>query len=187
MMVQDAHDLPYAKENGVQAVELPYAGGDVGMVIILPEKGDFRSFEQDLNTDRLQTIFDSLTATGGTLWFPKFTFDSSFGLSDTLDSLGMPIAFNPKSADFTGMYHPDQSNTNLSIGDIRHKTHIAVDEEGTEAAAATGVEMVAVSGTSNPYEMTVDRPFLFCIRHQPTNAILFLGRVGDAGSASPEN
>ncbi|WP_330630243.1 serpin family protein [Halocatena halophila] len=186
MMVQSANELPYAEENGVQAVELPYVGDAVGMVILLPEAGQFRSFEQKLDADRLQSIFDSLTPTGGTLSLPKFSFETSVGLTETLSSLGMANAFDRSNADFTGMYQSETSDGNLFIDDIKHKTHIAVDESGTEAAAATGVSIGTTSAPVDPYEMTVDRPFLFCIRHQPTNAILFVGRVGDAGDIAPD-
>ncbi len=186
MMAQSANKLPYADESGVQAVELPYVGGAVGMVILLPKAGQFRSFERNLNADRLQSIVDSLTPTGGTLWLPKFSFETSVGLSETLASLGMANAFDRSNADFTGMYHAETSDGNLFLDDIKHKTHIAVDESGTEAAAATGVSIGTTSAPVDPYEMTVDRPFLFCIRHRPTNAMLFVGRVGDASSVAPD-
>ena len=112
---------------------------------------------------------------------PRFEFETSLQLSEALSSLGMPNAFSG-SADFSGMLPSDGS---LQIDEVYHDTYISVDEEGTEAAAATAVTMVA-SAPSRSFDLTFDRPFLFCIRDRPTDAVLFLGRVTDAGSAQPE-
>ena len=104
---------------------------------------------------------------------PKFEFESSFNLNETLKALGMPLAFDPEKADFSGM----DGTRGLSIADVVHKAFVSVDEEGTEAAAATAV--ILRTSLPPPAELVVDRPFLFLIRHNPTGTILFVGRVLD--------
>ena len=109
--------------------------------------------------------------------FPKFEYTSSFDLTKTLADLGMEDAFSPTKADFSGMTEEEP----LFIGLVVHKAFVAVDEAGTEAAAATAVAMRAGSAPrpEEPVPFTADRPFLFLIRHHATGAILFLGRVVD--------
>ena len=105
---------------------------------------------------------------------PRFEFDSEFSLKDTLAEMGMPIAFS-SSADFSGM----TGNPELFISDVVHKSFVAVDEAGTEAAAATAVIMRL---TAVPKQVTIDRPFIFLIRDIETGAILFVGRVMNPGA-----
>jgi serpin B len=110
---------------------------------------------------------------------PKFEFDSEFGLKDTLADMGMPVAFSPDEADFSGM----TGNSELFISDVIHKAFVAVDEAGTEAAAATAVIVGTTSmPTEPPVEVTVDRPFIFLIRDIETGSILFVGRVLNPGA-----
>ena len=103
---------------------------------------------------------------------PKFEFESEFSLSKTLAVMGMPVAFSA-NADFSGM----TGNRELFIKDVIHKAFVAVDEAGTEAAAATAVIMPASMPSGEPVQVTVDRPFIFLIRDIETGAILFAGRV----------
>jgi serpin B len=103
---------------------------------------------------------------------PKFKFDSSFSLKDALSDLGMPIAFSDQ-ADFSGM----TGNTDLNIADVVHKAYVAVDEQGTEAAAATGVIMSQMAIVSPPLTININQPFIFVIRDIQTGSILFVGRV----------
>jgi serpin B len=104
--------------------------------------------------------------------FPKFTTESSFQLKETLTSIGMPDAFDNMKADFSGI----TGTRDLFLGDVIHKAYITVDEKGTEAAAAT--DPIYYLGISNEInEVTVDRPFIYFIRDDETNAILFMGRV----------
>ena len=105
------------------------------------------------------------------LAMPKFSFSSQFGLKKTLSDLGMPLAFT--DADFSGM----DGQKDLLIQDVVHKAFVAVDEDGTEAAAATGVIMDAAAAPVSIKEMTVNRPFILLIRDIPTSSILFAGRV----------
>jgi len=109
---------------------------------------------------------------------PKFEFDSEFRLNDTLAEMGMPIAFSPGDADFSGM----TGNRELFISDVIHKAFVSVDEAGTEAAAATAVIMMRAAVSKPPVEVTIDRPFIFLIRDIETGAILFVGRVMNPGA-----
>ena len=177
-------DFQYATVDGHQLVELPYVGGGVSMVVVLPRDGRFEQFEQRLDAARLSTLLEALDEREGTLRLPKFTFESATSLKQTLSDLGMPVAFDQTDADFSGMADPEAGK--LFIGDVIHKSFVGVDEKGTEAAAATAVTMETTSAEVNPpkpFEMTVDRPFLFAIRHRRTDAVLFLGRVVDAAAA----
>ena len=107
------------------------------------------------------------------LSLPKFTFESQFNLSDTLKSMGMADAFEADIADFSGM----TGKKDLFISDVIHKAFVAVDEEGTEAAAATAVIMETTSAIMYDVTLTIDRPFIFIIRDKPSGQILFIGRV----------
>ena len=172
-------ETPYASVSGAEAVELPYVGGDVSMVLILPEEGGFEGFERDLDPGVLFGIFEELRSREGDLAMPRFEFESGFALADALASLGMPDAFSA-SADFSDITDGDNS---LAIDDVYHEAFVSVDEEGTEAAGATAVVMQDSAGPE-PFHVRFDRPFLFCIRDRPTDAVLFLGRVADAGAIS---
>jgi len=112
------------------------------------------------------------------LTMPKFSYDSSFKLNETLRALGMADAFKPGVADFSGM----DGTHDLFIGAVVHKAFVAVDEAGTEAAAATAVIMRLESAPAQPVQVTVDRPFVFLIRDLETGAILFVGRVVNPGA-----
>jgi len=175
--------LPYLEGDGYQAVELPYVGGDVSMVVVLPDAGTFEAFERDLDAETVRDVFSGLETKDGTLWLPKFTYRSNLKLGGQLAAMGMPSAFDPHTADFHGMYDHGQVGRELFVGSVVHDAYVAVDEEGTEAAAATGVEMQLASAPMDPFEMVVDRPFLFFVRDRPTDAVLFVGRVVDAGAA----
>lgn len=182
-MMSQSETFPYAEVNGVQAVDLPYIGEDVSMLVILPPEGEFEAYERELDRSALSRLVDALDAREGSVSLPRFEFESSFALRKILEALGMPIAFSKSEADFSGMAHLDQTSENLYIDDVYHDTYIAVDEKGTEAAAATGVVVKADSVPMSPFEFVADRPFLFAIRDRLTETILFLGRVVDAGAA----
>ena len=168
----------YTEGQSYQAVELPYVGYEVSMVVIMPESGGFESFESGLDAQMLDGIVGSLADTQVKLRMPRFEFDSDFGLSEVLKALGMPIAFiapgSSSGADFSGM----DGRRDLFIQNVVHKAFVAVDEEGTEAAAATGVVAGIVSAPPSA-TMIIDRPFIFLIRDRQTGAVLFLGRVVD--------
>lgn len=167
--------FPFATGDGWQAVELPYAGGQLAMIVIVPDAGRFAEIEAGLDGDQLDQIGSSLEERRVNLQFPSFEFRTQAGLVPTLGALGLDTAFDPQRADFSGMTSEEQ----LFISDVIHEAFIAVDEEGTEAAAATAVVMATMSAQPAPQELVVDRPFLFEIVDRQTGAILFLGRVMD--------
>ncbi len=171
-----------ATGDGYQAVELPYDGGELSMVILLPDTGQFEAFESVLDADLVHTVTEGLVPTRVALTMPRFEFESDFTLGDALGAMGMPTAFIPplgpctsEMADFSGM----TSTCELYIKEVVHKAFVSVDEAGTEAAAATAVVM---SIGSMPPSVTIDRPFVFLIRDIETGAVLFVGRVVDPGA-----
>jgi serpin B len=170
-MMRQTELFGYAEGEGYQAVELRYDGGELSMVILLPTSGNFKAFEQGLQAQRVDAIINALRNTQVILTMPKFEFDSEFSLKNTLAIMGMPIAFSG-AADFSGM----TGNRGLFIGDVVHKAFVAVDEAGTEAAAATAVVMME-SLPIGLVELILDRPFIFLIRDIETGTILFVGRV----------
>jgi serpin B len=170
-MMNNEASYGYTKGTGYQAVELPYSGNQVAMDIIMPDAGNFTKFESGMTADSISGIINSMQTKSTNLTMPKFSFDSSFSLNAALSALGMPIAFSDQ-ADFSGM----TGNKDLTIADVVHKAYVAVDEQGTEAAAATGVIMSAMA-VMNQNNVTIDHPFIFVIRDVQTGAILFVGRV----------
>ena len=181
MMRQDER-FPHAVVDGHEVVELPYEGDEVGMLVVLPD-GDLASLEADLDGELLAAFDDALEQREGTVSLPRFEFESGFGLADELTALGMGVAFDHGEADFGDMADLEETGEALFIWDVYHDTYIAVDEEGTEAAAATGVVVGDESAPADPFEFVADRPFLFVIRDEPTGTPLFLGRVGDVAAA----
>jgi serpin B len=175
MMGQEMR-IPYTSGDGYQAIELPYAGNTAAMEIIVPDEGRFEEIESALDYTMLSEILAGLEQSTVILRLPKFEFESSFLLSDALAGMGMPAAFDRSAADFSGM----TGKKDLFISDVVHKAFVAVDEEGTEAAAATAVIMEA-AGEAMPEGiiLVIDRPFIFLIRDLQSGQILFIGRVLD--------
>jgi len=176
-MMNQTESFGYSEGDDYQAVELPYDGGELSMVILLPQSGKFKAFEKSLDADKANAIIDTLEHEQVALTMPKFEFESTFELKKTLTEMGMPVAFTD-SADFSGM----TGRRDLYIEEVVHKAFVAVDEAGTEAAAATAVIMKLTALPTAPVEVTVNRPFIFLIRDIETNTILFLGRVLDPGT-----
>ncbi len=160
---------------GLEVVELPYEGGMYSMVLVMPAQGSLADFEASLDADRLNEILGSLSTASVTLSMPKFKLESSFGLSEAMKTLGMTDAFTPGIADFSGM----EDTRSLYISDLLHKAYVDVNEEGTEAAAATAVVVGMTSMPAESYIISFDHPFLFLIRDIQTNTILFMGRLAD--------
>jgi serpin B len=177
-MMQQTTELGYMKGDGFQVVELPYEGGEVSMVIFLPDMGRFEEFERSLNAKQVEEILGKLEYPEVTLKMPRFRVESAFKLAQTLAAMGMPSAFQPGEADFSGM---DGTRT-LYISAVLHKAFVSVDEAGTEAAAATAVVAKKTALPSIRVEVTVNRPFIFLIRDRLTGTILFVGRVVNPGS-----
>ncbi|MDR9459711.1 MAG: serpin family protein, partial [Dehalococcoidia bacterium] len=158
-MMMQSDSFGYAEGEGYQAVELPYDGRELSMVILLPDTGEFEEFEGLLDADLVDNMTNDLIYKEVALTMPKFEFESEFSLADTLAAMGMPVAFTG-AADFSGM----TGNRDLSIAEVLHKAFVSVNEAGTEAAAATAVVMTLTAAPGEPVEVTLDRPFIFLIR-----------------------
>jgi serine protease inhibitor len=164
----------YASGSGWQAVDLPYAGGSLAMTIVVPD--DLAAFEGSLDAARFAQITAALQPAAVGLTLPHFKIETKSNLASALAGMGMPLAFDPNRADFSGITTQER----LYISKVIHQANISVDEKGTEASASTAVVMAAASGApTQPVTLHVDRPFIFAVRDTKTGAILFLGRVVD--------
>ncbi|MCC6261415.1 MAG: serpin family protein [Anaerolineales bacterium] len=165
---------PYLQGADYQVLELRYAGETTAMDIFLPAEGNFEAFESAFSAERYAEMIGALKpADAVRVSLPKFQFAKDFNLSAALSKLGMSVAFDPQTADFSGM----TGKPDLFISDVAHKAFVAVDEDGTEAAAATAVIMGATSAMPPETVFTADRPFIFVIRNTVNGQILFIGRV----------
>jgi len=175
-LMEQTEQFGYAEGDGYQAVELPYAGRSSSMVIILPPIQGFESFSTGLDAERLAAILRETQPANVHLALPRFRCISEVMLGDRLEKLGMADAFSP-AADFSGI----TGRPELCISQVFHKAFVAVDEAGTEAAAATAVvfDGVTCPQPEPPVEFIVDHPFVFLIRDTMTGSILFLGHVVD--------
>jgi serpin B len=168
--------LNYADGDGYQAVALPYEGGKLSMLILVPDAGNFTAFEGRLEAGAFGRILSEMQQVSVRVSMPKFQIDSDFLLSKPLSTLGIKDAFVAGTADFSGI---DGKQKYLYISEAIHKAFVKVDENGTEAAAATAVMMPAAGMPQEPVNLTIDRPFIFMIRDEPTGSILFTGRLVD--------
>jgi serpin B len=166
--------VPAVVGDGYAAVDLPYASGDLSMLVIVPDPGNYAAIEAGLGTSFVSKVDAALTNEPVDLAFPKFQSESQIGLKDVIQGdLGITGLFNAGGLDGIGQQ--------IEVSDAVHAAKITVDEAGTEAAAATAI-MVAATGMPLPgVAITVDRPFLYLIRDNATGAVLFVGRVLDPG------
>ncbi|MER5350396.1 serpin family protein [Kitasatospora sp. NPDC002551] len=162
-----------------QAVELPYAGSTLAMDLVVPAQGGFAAFRKGLDQAELDRILGSLAERTVDLTLPKFHFDTANELSPALQALGVRAAFGP-AADLSGIPGPGAEGA-LTIGTVVQKATVQVDEQGTVAAAGSGVgvEAMAAPVPASPVQLHIDRPFLFLIRDTATGRPLFLGQVTD--------
>ncbi|PYI47579.1 MAG: serpin family protein [Verrucomicrobia bacterium] len=185
MMQKTDKHLGYARHEGFTVVSLPYAGDDLQFVVLLPDQvNGLNALESKLSGDTLASCA-KLERRDVNLHLPKFKLESpTITLAEKFEALGMKTAFDKPqgSANFDKMA-PRKPDDYLYISQIFHKTFIAVDEKGTEAAAATAVAMMAGTALRSPppppIEVKVDRPFVYAIQHVPSGVCLFLGRVTD--------
>lgn len=176
-LMSTTHGFRYGKTSDAQVLELPYASGDMSMMIVLPsEKDGLAKLERSMGDASIATWARSLSSTKVNVKLPRFGMTSSFSLGQTLGALGMPLAFQSGGADFSGM----DGTKDLFIGEVVHKAFVAVDEKGTEAAAATAVVMKpgAAMEPAAPVDFLADHPFIFFIR-DTRGTVLFMGRVVD--------
>jgi len=173
-----------AHRDGVTAVEIPYKGAELSMMLLVPDEIEgLAAVESTLDAKKLDALASAMKGELVWLALPKFEVNPSASLSlgEDLKALGMPLAFHPNLANFTALANPPNPAERLVITRVFHKGFVRVDEKGTEAAAATAVlggETGAAMG-AGPRPLQVNRPFLFLIRDNSSGLVLFLGRVTD--------
>jgi serpin B len=181
-------DYRFAERDGVKVLEILYKDGDMAMMFVLPDAVDgLEAVEQKLTSTQLDGWFSALMNETVNVMLPRFEInpETSLELGEALGAMGMGRAFNPDEADFTGMANPPNPNERLHISKVVHKAFVKLDEQGTEAAAATAVVMVARTGLARPKvpkEFRADHPFLFFLRENSSGMILFMGRVSEPAS-----
>ena len=178
-MMHRGVECAYFENDELQALKLPYAGGELSMVIFLPRKPDgLPALEKSLTAEKLASWTEGAARRTVEVTMPKFTTSAQFELSEQLSALGMGVAFS-READFSGM----TGRKDLQIGVVIHKAFVAVNEEGAEAAAATAVGMraLAILEPEPPAVFRADHPFLYVIRHEKSGVILFMGRLASTG------
>lgn len=172
MMVQEKR-FRYFENDDFQAIDLPYGDEKFSMTIFLPKpQFDMGTLIDRLNQENLNSWIGKLSKRSGTLYLPKFKIEYGLSLKKALSALGMGIAFTDK-ADFTKI----NRDGGLFISEVKHKTFIEVDEEGTEAAAVTSVGMMITSVGPADFVMRIDRPFILMIRENHSQTILFMGKI----------
>ncbi len=182
MMRSAARRMPVFQSAAVSAVELPYQGGTASMVIVIPTAADgLATVERGLNGDAIRGWVAGLKPTEASLELPRFKAEAGESLNGPLVAMGMADAFDKGRADFSGMVDPAASRLRPYIGDVFHKAVVAVDEQGTEAAAATavGMGMALTAQIRRPVRLVADHPFLYLVRDRQTGTIWFIGRCVD--------
>jgi serpin B len=172
MMSMTGETFNYTATQDLQVLELPYEGENLSMLILLPGEGGLDSVEESLTLENLVNWRNSLSEQEINIHIPKFKFETKYDMGDTLEEMGMPSAFNPDVADFSGM----DGTKRLSIKFVIHQGFVEVNEKGTEAAAATAV---GIGIESAPPSFYADHPFIFLIQDRESGNILFMGRVTD--------
>uniref|UniRef100_A0A672KXZ4 Serpin B6 n=1 Tax=Sinocyclocheilus grahami TaxID=75366 RepID=A0A672KXZ4_SINGR len=172
--------LAFIPEMNSQVLELPYVGKNLSMLIILPneiqgETTGLQKLEKALTYEKLMewTKSSKMLQEEVQVSLPKFKMAETYGMVQFLRSMGMEDVFDPQKVNLSGM----SSNNNLAVSNVIHKAFVEVNEEGTEAAAATGITITTTSMPLPPKTFIADHPFLFFIRHNPSNSILFYGRI----------
>jgi serpin B len=175
-MMRQQRWYPYYREENFQAISLAYGDGQMSMYIFLPDReSDLNIFLENLNAESWENWMSQFHEQDVSLVMPKFKLEYGKTLNDPLKALGMGVAFDPELADFSRMASLEFGN--LYIEKVVHKTFVEVNEEGTEAAAATSVEVGVKSVPPPPISFSVDRPFFFAIRDNETKTVLFMGIV----------
>jgi serpin B len=172
-MMHGVFEVPYARGDGWQAVSLPYWGAE--MVVVVPDEGRFDEIESEVDAAFLEELASGLEENEVTLGLPRWESETRAYLIPALQALGITDLFVPGAADLTGIADAD----GLFVTNVIHQANITVDEEGTEAAAATVVigGFICACGPDASVTLTIDRPFLYFIRDQAAGEILFMGRL----------
>lgn len=183
-LMHQKSDFRLLKEKDFQAVSLPYKGNNLSMVVLLPDSVDgLAGLEKRLTAENLESLLEKLTGAETQkvdVYLPRFRLETGYDLASPFRSMGMKDAFMEKYADFSGM---GWQKGRLWIGQIKHKAFVDVNEEGTEAAAGTAVEMVTKIMTHEPV-FRADHPFLFIIRDNRSGSIVFMGRIVEPASST---
>jgi serine protease inhibitor len=180
-MMRLSERLPYYKGEGFQAVALPYGEGDYRFYLFLPDKGrTVADLRKQLTPENWGKWLGAFRVVQGSVRMPRFKIEAKYDLKPPLSALGMGVAFDPDRANFSRI--ADVSPERLFIQKAIQKAVVEVDEEGTKAAAATGITVGVTSVPVDRFNMVVDRPFLFAIVHQPSGVVLFLGVVRQPGA-----
>ena len=173
-MMSQSGSYRYYKGKNFQAVSLPYGNETVSMYIFLPDKNSsLEEFLDDLDVENWKKWMSKFHKMNGSIVLPRFKLEYEIVLNDVLSYLGMEVAFNPRQANFEGMC---SIPPNVFIQEVKHKTFVEVNEEGTEAAAVTSVRM-GLTSVRRTFRIIVDRPFFCAIRDNKTGAILFMGSI----------
>lgn len=178
-MMRQSGEYRYLEGNGFQAVSLPYGGGDLSMYVFLPDRrSDLAGFYKALDARNWDGWMRRFDRTDGTIVLPRFKLEYEQTLNEPLKRLGMAVAFDPRRADFSNMV--EDRAARLCVDEVKHKTFVEVNEQGTEAAAVTSVGVALASFMpKQPFQMRVDRPFFCAIRDDRTGALLFVGAIVD--------
>jgi serine protease inhibitor len=178
-MMHQSGKYRYFEGQGFQAVSLPYGNGRISMYLFLPATGSsLVEFQKNLSAANWDTWMREFAVTDGEIAVPRFKVEYEITMNDALKALGMGIAFDASRADLSGII---KTSENAFISEVKHKTFVEVNEEGTEAAAATsvGVFTTSVMQPRKPFRMIVDRPFFCAIRDNQTGTLLFMGSITD--------
>jgi serpin B len=180
-MMEQERPFPFVQDGELKMIELPCAGDDLAMIAILPAN-DIEKFGATLSLTKLHELRSRLYPQKVDLFLPRFRFETRYYLEGPLSAMGMPDAFDKRKADFSSMTgHPD-----FYLSHVIHQAMIDVNEQGSEAAAATAIAMVPTGMMPAPPPIfRADRPFIFMIVHKPTDSILFMGRVSNPPAATP--
>ena len=174
MMENSDSGYNYTETEDLQILELQYFGNDLSMIFVLPKENDISIAESKINAENLSAWRSNFIEDDIIVKIPKFKFEKKYGLNNIMRDMGIIDAFEPDIADFSGM----DGTKWLFISDALHQSYIEVNEEGTEAAAATAIVMEATY-IPEYTEFVADHPFLFLIQHKETGAILFMGKAMD--------
>jgi serpin B len=178
-MMAQSGSYQYIENADFQAISLPYGDSRWNLHVFLPAGGKgLAELQKSLTGSSWTTWMQSFRKRKGEILLPRFKIEYEKELNDSLKALGMDVAFDQTSADFSGMI---QSSQRAYISKVKHKTFVEVNEEGTEAAAATsaGISITSAQRPSQPFRMVVDRPFLCAIRDSQTGAVLFIGTINE--------
>ncbi len=185
-LMHQVEELNYGRGDGFKAIVLPYRGGDIGMLVMLPNEPDgIAELEMKLSIRLIADTFKAMAKDEVHVYLPRFAMATGFDAKSALSKMGMGSAFGP-NADLTGIADPIRTGEQgLFINKALHRAFVIVNEEGTEAAAATGVAVEAKGAEAAPIVFRADHPFVFAILHRQTGIILFMGRMMGPAVAGP--